>query len=43
MSYELEDVSGIGKSTAEKMKAAGIDSIEKLATTKMQLYILQGG
>ncbi|MFW9824829.1 MAG: translation initiation factor IF-2 subunit gamma [Candidatus Thorarchaeota archaeon] len=34
MSYELEDVSGIGKSTAEKMKAAGIDSIEKLATTK---------
>ncbi|MFX1325842.1 MAG: translation initiation factor IF-2 subunit gamma [Promethearchaeota archaeon] len=34
MSYELEDVSGIGRSTAEKMKAAGIDSIEKLATVK---------
>lgn len=34
MSYELEDISGIGKSTAEKMKAAGIDSIEKLVTVK---------
>ncbi|MHA2391494.1 MAG: translation initiation factor IF-2 subunit gamma [Promethearchaeota archaeon] len=34
MSYELEDISGIGKSTAEKMKAAGIDSIEKLAKVK---------
>jgi len=31
MSYKLEDVSGIGKATAERMKAAGIDSIEKLA------------
>ncbi|MFX0030976.1 MAG: translation initiation factor IF-2 subunit gamma [Candidatus Hermodarchaeota archaeon] len=30
MTYELEDISGIGKSTAEKMKAAGIDTIEKL-------------
>lgn len=34
MSYELEDISGIGKSTAEKMKAAGIDSIEKLVAVK---------
>ncbi|MFW9823391.1 MAG: GTP-binding protein, partial [Candidatus Thorarchaeota archaeon] len=34
MSFDLEDVSGIGKTTAEKMKAAGIDSIEKLAQTK---------
>ncbi|MFX1343855.1 MAG: translation initiation factor IF-2 subunit gamma [Promethearchaeota archaeon] len=34
MSYELEDISGIGKSTAERMKAAGIDSIEKLVDTK---------
>lgn len=34
MSYELEDISGIGKSIAEKMKAAGIGSIEKLATVK---------
>ncbi|MFW9864764.1 MAG: translation initiation factor IF-2 subunit gamma [Candidatus Thorarchaeota archaeon] len=31
MSYELEDISGIGKTTAQKMRAAGIDSIEKLA------------
>ena len=30
MTDELEDISGIGKSTAEKMKAAGIDTIEKL-------------
>ncbi|MHA2006048.1 MAG: translation initiation factor IF-2 subunit gamma [Promethearchaeota archaeon] len=34
MSYELEDISGIGKTTAEKMKAAGINSIEKLAKVK---------
>jgi len=34
MSYELEDISGIGKSIAEKMKAAGIGSIEKLAIVK---------
>ncbi len=34
MSYELEDISGIGKSTAEKMKAAGIDSIEKLVAVE---------
>jgi len=34
MSFDLEDVSGIGKTTADKMKAAGIDSIEKLARVK---------
>lgn len=31
MSYKLEDVSGIGKATAERLKAAKIDSVEKLA------------
>ncbi len=31
MSYNLTDVGGIGKATAEKIKAAGIDSVEKLA------------
>ena len=34
MSFDLEDVSGIGKTTAEKMKAAGIDSLEKLVGVK---------
>ncbi|MHA1884920.1 MAG: GTP-binding protein, partial [Promethearchaeota archaeon] len=34
MSYELEDISGIGKTTAEKMKAAGLDTIEKLIAAK---------
>ena len=34
MSYDLTDIGGIGKATAEKMKAAGIDSIEKLANVK---------
>ncbi len=34
MSYDLIDVAGIGKATADKMKAAGIDSIEKLANVK---------
>ena len=36
MSYELEDISGIGKTTADKMKAAGIDSIEKLVTASAE-------
>lgn len=31
MSYKLEDVSGIGKATAERLKLAKIDSVEKLA------------
>jgi len=34
MSYDLTDIGGIGRATAEKMKAAGIDSIEKLAKIK---------
>jgi len=36
MSNELENVSGIGKATAERLKAAGIDSIQKLATIKIE-------
>lgn len=36
MGYKLEDVSGIGKATAEKMKKAGIDSIQKLASVKAE-------
>ena len=34
MSYKLEDVSGIGKATAERLKTAKIDSVEKLANAK---------
>lgn len=34
MSFDLTDIAGIGKATADKMKAAGIDSIEKLANVK---------
>ncbi|UCD00968.1 MAG: translation initiation factor IF-2 subunit gamma [Promethearchaeota archaeon] len=34
MSYDLTDIAGIGSATADKIKAAGIDSIEKLATIK---------
>ena len=36
MSYKLEDVSGIGKATAERLKSAQIDSVEKLASAKPQ-------
>ncbi|TFG24984.1 MAG: translation initiation factor IF-2 subunit gamma [Promethearchaeota archaeon] len=36
MANELEDVSGIGKATAERLKAAGIDSVQKLATVKLE-------
>jgi len=39
MSYDLEDVSGIGKATAERIKAAGIDSIQKLATVKPEALV----
>ncbi|MFX1365528.1 MAG: translation initiation factor IF-2 subunit gamma [Promethearchaeota archaeon] len=34
MSFELTEIAGIGKATADKMKAAGIDSIEKLVEVK---------
>ena len=36
MANELEDVSGVGKATAERLKAAGIDTIQKLATVKLE-------
>lgn len=36
MEYSLEDVSGIGKATAERMQAAGIDTVEALASTKVE-------
>jgi len=35
MSPDLTDIAGIGKATADKIKAAGIDSIEKLANVKL--------
>ena len=35
MSYNLEDVSGIGKATAERLRAAGVDTVEKLALIKV--------
>jgi nucleotidyltransferase/DNA polymerase involved in DNA repair len=34
MEDRLENVSGIGKATAERMKAAGIDTVQKLASMK---------
>jgi translation initiation factor 2 subunit 3 len=34
MSLDLTDVAGIGKATADKIKAAGIDSVKKLANVK---------
>ena len=36
MEKELEDVNGIGKTTAQRMKEAGIDTIEKLASIKLE-------
>ena len=36
MANDLENVSGIGKATAERIKAAGLDSIEKLANVKIE-------
>ena len=34
MGYNLEDLSGVGKATADRIRAAGIDTVEKLATSK---------
>ena len=34
MSYDLEDVSGIGKATANRLRDAGINTVEKLASLK---------
>lgn len=32
MTYDLEDVSGIGKATADRLRTSGIDTVEKLAS-----------
>ncbi|GAI13808.1 unnamed protein product, partial [marine sediment metagenome] len=34
MVNQLEDVKGIGSETAKKIKQAGINSVEKLASSK---------
>ncbi|MFX1296463.1 MAG: TIR domain-containing protein [Promethearchaeota archaeon] len=39
MDYELEHVTGIGKATAERLKSMGIDSIEKLATINLDVFL----
>ena len=36
MTYDLEDVSGIGKATANRLRASGIDTVEKLASTTQE-------
>jgi translation initiation factor 2 subunit 3 len=36
MPYDLEEVSGIGKATAERLRAAGITSVETLASIKVE-------
>lgn len=36
MAYKLEDVSGIGKTTADRLRSAGIDTVEKLASIKLE-------
>jgi DNA-directed RNA polymerase alpha subunit len=38
MSYELEDVKGLGKK-AENLREAGIDTVEKLANTNAEKLI----
>jgi len=36
MMHKLEDVSGIGKTTADRLRSAGIDTVEKLASIKLE-------
>ncbi len=38
MTYNLEDVSGIGKATADRLRASGIDTVEKLASTTQEEF-----
>lgn len=43
MGLKLEDITGIGKTTAERMRSAGIDTVEKLATINVdQLLNING-
>ncbi len=37
MTNDLEDVSGIGKATADRLRASGIDTVEKLASTAIEV------
>jgi nucleotidyltransferase/DNA polymerase involved in DNA repair len=36
MDFQLEDVSGIGKATAKRLREVGIDTVEKLANVKIE-------
>ncbi len=36
MTNDLEKVSGIGKATADRLRTAGIDTVEKLASTTIE-------
>lgn len=39
MAHNLEDVAGIGKATADRLRAAGIDTVEKLANSDPDMLI----
>ncbi len=39
MAFKLEDVSGIGKTTADRLRSAGIDEVEKLAAISVDELI----
>ena len=36
MTHNLEDITGIGKATAERLKKAGIDTVEKLVSIELE-------
>jgi hypothetical protein len=36
MDFQLEDVSGVGKATAKRLREVGIDTVEKLANAKIE-------
>lgn len=36
MTLELKDITGIGRTTAERLQKAGITSVEKLASMKLE-------
>ena len=40
---KLEDITGIGKTTAERLKSAGIDSVEKMASVNLESLLKVNG
>ena len=43
MGLKLEDITGIGKTTAERLRSAGIDSVKKIASINLESLLKVNG